>query len=91
VVSIADFGLTKAAGYVARAHAAQAIRELVVNFLLPFLIFSRVSGPLGAALALMAAAPPRNRQSRALERRPNCCPNLRLERIPFSRNHIRHS
>jgi phosphotransferase system glucose/maltose/N-acetylglucosamine-specific IIC component len=77
VVSIADFGLTKAAGYT-RAHAAQAIRELVVNFLLPFLIFSRVSGPLGAALALMAAAPPRNRQSRALERRPNCCPNLRL-------------
>jgi hypothetical protein len=57
VVSIADFGLTKAAGY-ARAHAAQAIRELVVNFLLPFLIFIRVSGPLGAGLALMAAATP---------------------------------
>jgi len=56
-VSVADFGLTKAAAY-ARAHGGKGGRELVVNFILPFLIYSFASWPLGAVPALMAASTP---------------------------------
>ncbi len=57
MVSAIDFGLAKAVEY-ARARGAKVAQELVVNFILPFLIYSCVSGRLGAAPALIAASAP---------------------------------
>jgi len=57
VVSIACSRLARAA-FQARAHGANAGREVVVNFLIPFLVYRLFSGTLGAAPALMAASAP---------------------------------
>jgi hypothetical protein len=54
MVSIADFRLNKTVGYV----RARVVRELVVNFLLPYLIYRFASGPVGVVLGLVAASAP---------------------------------
>ena len=56
MVSVADF-LTRAAAY-ARAHGVKWSKELIVSFILPFLIYNCVSGSLGNVEALMAASTP---------------------------------
>ena len=57
MASVADFRLTKTVAYV-RAHCVTGSQELVVNLILPFLIYSYGSGSLGDELALMAASTP---------------------------------
>jgi hypothetical protein len=57
MVSAVQSQLTKAVGY-ARALAVKAGRELIVNFGLPFLIYSYGSATLGAVGALIAASIP---------------------------------
>jgi len=57
-MSILESRLTIGFAYL-RAHGVKLVLELVFNFLLPFLIYSYVTGRLGPARALMiASAPP---------------------------------
>ena len=53
----ADSRSTRAAAF-ARAHGAKLGLEVLVNFLLPFLIYSYAVGRIGAAPALMASSAP---------------------------------
>jgi hypothetical protein len=56
-VTTSESRLTKTLAY-ARAHGVKAALEVVVNFILPFLIYSYGAGTLGAVRALMAASAP---------------------------------
>jgi hypothetical protein len=56
-MSIAPSRLSRTAQYV-RAHGVKAALEVVVNFVLPFLIYSYGASRLGSVQALMAASAP---------------------------------